>query len=242
MILPDGDGREPGRERRSAPPEAGTVFATARDAPAEVVGALGFGDGYITRPFHIDEVVAGITTVLRRTCPADVLPRRAPPRHGDLERDETTPTVRRGARSAQPTPAEYALPRFLVRNAGRTRVSGCGASFTAAAGGFRGEEPPSKPYFDGGAVCQGKPSPPLRAAAGGSSASPHRTRSKGSRTRCGRTPVGCCGLAVGGAQNQCRQCGGCSVRNIASARAVAPGRQAWTCPARTSVLGAMPPR
>ncbi|MER6910308.1 response regulator transcription factor [Streptomyces sp. NPDC000594] len=119
VMLPDGDGRDLGRELRSALPEAGIVFVTARDAPAEVVGALGFGDDYITKPFHIDEVVARITAVLRRTRPADVLPRRAPLRHGDLELDETTYTVRRGARSTQLTPTEYALLRFLVRNAGQ---------------------------------------------------------------------------------------------------------------------------
>ena len=43
-------------------------------------------------------------------------------------------------------------------------------------------------------------------------------------------------------QNQCRQCGARSARNRASARVAAPGRWARMCPARTSVLGAVPPR
>ena len=49
------------------PVDLAVVFLTARDAPAEIVGALGFGDDYITKPFNIDEVVARITAVLRRT-------------------------------------------------------------------------------------------------------------------------------------------------------------------------------
>lgn len=119
VMLPDGDGRALGRELRSRRPELALVFLTARDAPAEVVGALGFGDDYITKPFNIDEVVARITAVLRRTRPADVLPQRAPLRHGDLELDETTYSVRRAGRSVELTPTEYALLRFLVRNGGR---------------------------------------------------------------------------------------------------------------------------
>ncbi|MEU2980616.1 response regulator transcription factor [Streptomyces hirsutus] len=132
VMLPDGDGRGLGRELRLRRPELAVVFLTARDAPAEIVGALGFGDDYITKPFNIDEVVARVTAVLRRTLPraldharaggtpiADVLPQRAPLRHGDLELDETTYSVRRAGRSVELTPTEYALLRFLVRNGGR---------------------------------------------------------------------------------------------------------------------------
>ncbi|MET8828354.1 response regulator transcription factor [Streptomyces sp. NPDC004610] len=119
VMLPDGDGRALGRELRARRPGLALVFLTARDSPAEIVGALAFGDDYITKPFNIDEVVARITAVLRRTLPADVLPERPPLRHGDLELDETTYSVRRAGRTVELTPTEYALLRFLVRNAGR---------------------------------------------------------------------------------------------------------------------------
>ncbi|MGP2435868.1 response regulator transcription factor [Streptomyces sp. JW3] len=119
VMLPDGDGRALGRELRARRPELALVFLTARDAPAEIVGALGFGDDYITKPFNIDEVVARVQAVLRRVRPADVLPQRPPLTYGDLELDETTYTVRRGASSVELTPTEYALLRFLVRNGGR---------------------------------------------------------------------------------------------------------------------------
>ncbi|MCX4971949.1 response regulator transcription factor [Streptomyces sp. NBC_00620] len=119
VMLPDGDGRALGRELRLRQPNLAIVFLTARDAPAEIVGALGFGDDYITKPFNIDEVVARITAVLRRTRPADILPERPPLRYGDLELDETTYRVHRGDRTVELTPTEYALLRFLVRNGGR---------------------------------------------------------------------------------------------------------------------------
>ncbi|WP_327353919.1 response regulator transcription factor [Streptomyces sp. NBC_01304] len=119
VMLPDGDGRALGRELRAAHPEMALVFVTARDAPADIVGGLSFGDDYITKPFNIDEVVARIIAVLRRTRPADVLPARPPLRYGDLELDETTYAVRRAGQEVQLTPTEYALLRFLVRNGGR---------------------------------------------------------------------------------------------------------------------------
>ncbi|MFJ1603189.1 response regulator transcription factor [Streptomyces sp. NPDC088253] len=119
VMLPDGDGRALGRELRVRRPDLAIVFLTARDAPAEIVGALGFGDDYITKPFNIDEVVARITAVLRRTRPDDVLPQRPPLRYGELELDETTYSVHRGDRTVELTPTEYALLRFLVRNGGR---------------------------------------------------------------------------------------------------------------------------
>ncbi|MER7661344.1 MULTISPECIES: response regulator transcription factor [unclassified Streptomyces] len=119
VMLPDGDGRVLARELRERYPETAVVFVTARDAPAEIVGALGYGDDYITKPFNVDEVVARISAVLRRTRPADVLPVRPPLRYRDLELDDATCSVRRAGRSVQLTPTEYALLRFLVRNGGR---------------------------------------------------------------------------------------------------------------------------
>ncbi|MEU7379136.1 response regulator transcription factor [Streptomyces sp. NPDC042207] len=119
VMLPDGDGRALGRELRARCPGLALVFVTARDAPAEIVGALGFGDDYITKPFNIDEVVARVRAVLRRTGSADVLPQRPRLCYGDLELDETTYSAHRAGRTVELTPTEYALLRFLVRNGGR---------------------------------------------------------------------------------------------------------------------------
>jgi two-component system OmpR family response regulator len=118
VMLPDGDGREVGRQLRLTHPEMAIVFLTARDAPTDIVGGLALGDDYITKPFNVDEVIARVRAVLRRTKVADRLPARAPLRYADLELDEATYTARRAGTAVELTPTEYALLRFLVRNAG----------------------------------------------------------------------------------------------------------------------------
>ncbi|WFB08995.1 response regulator transcription factor [Streptomyces sp. LX-29] len=125
IALPDGDGRQVCRVLRAERADLAVVFLTARDAPAEVVHGLALGgDDYITKPFNVDEVVARVRAVLRRTRPPagpDAPPPPRPPvlRHGDLELDEATYTVRRGGRSVDLTPTEFALLRHLVRHADR---------------------------------------------------------------------------------------------------------------------------
>jgi two-component system, OmpR family, response regulator len=124
IALPDGDGRQVCRVLRAERADLAVVFLTARDAPAEVVQGLTLGgDDYITKPFNVDEVVARLRAVLRRIRPAAApeahTPRPPVLRHGDLELDEATYTVRRGDRTADLTPTEFALLRHLVRHADR---------------------------------------------------------------------------------------------------------------------------
>lgn len=104
VMLPDGDGRALGKELRARMPGLAVVFVTARDAPGEIVGALGFGDDYITKPFHIDEVVARVTAVLRRTRSADVLPipRRCATATWNWTRRRTARTARAAWWSSRP--------------------------------------------------------------------------------------------------------------------------------------------
>ncbi|MDJ0340526.1 response regulator transcription factor [Streptomyces sp. H10-C2] len=119
VMLPDGNGWEVCRTLRAESDDLAVIFVTARDAPRDVVGGLALGgDDYITKPFGVDEVVARVHAVLRRTRretePADPVLR-----HGDLEMDETTYTVRRAGEPVDLTPTEYNLLRHLLRNAGR---------------------------------------------------------------------------------------------------------------------------
>jgi two-component system OmpR family response regulator len=124
VMLPDGNGWQVCRalrEQRAAEgdDDLGIIFVTARDAPRDVVAGLALGgDDYITKPFEVDEVVARVHAVLRRTRRrADRADRVL--RHGDLEMDEATYTVRRAGRPVELTPTEYNLLRHLLRNAGR---------------------------------------------------------------------------------------------------------------------------
>ncbi|MCD2463376.1 response regulator transcription factor [Streptomyces sp. NPDC059810] len=124
VMLPDGNGwsvcrRLRGERERSW--DTAIIFLTARDAPQDIVSGLALGgDDYITKPFNVDEVVARVRSVLRRTrrsseerAPRDVL------RHLDVELDEATFTVRRAGRPVDLTPTEYNLLRYLMRNADR---------------------------------------------------------------------------------------------------------------------------
>ncbi|AXK32909.1 DNA-binding response regulator [Streptomyces armeniacus] len=119
VMLPDGNGWQICRELRAERDDLAVVFLTARDSGGDVVGGLALGgDDYITKPFNVDEVLARVRAVLRRT-------RRATPaerhvlRHGDVEMDEATFTVRRAGQPVGLTPTEYNLLRYLLRNAGR---------------------------------------------------------------------------------------------------------------------------
>jgi two-component system OmpR family response regulator len=135
VMLPDGNGWEvcralreerkagsggPGGPEDAAVDDLAVIFVTARDAPRDVVAGLALGgDDYITKPFGVDEVVARVHAVLRRTRRRDPLPAARVLRHGDLELDEATYSVRRAGRPVDLTPTEYNLLRHLLRNAGR---------------------------------------------------------------------------------------------------------------------------
>jgi two-component system OmpR family response regulator len=134
VMLPDGNGWEVCRtlreDRAAANAAAGggddaeddlaIIFVTARDAPRDVVAGLALGgDDYITKPFGVDEVVARVHAVLRRTRRRVPRPGERVLRHGDLEMDEDTYSVRRAGQPVELTPTEYNLLRHLLRHAGR---------------------------------------------------------------------------------------------------------------------------
>jgi two-component system, OmpR family, response regulator len=120
VMLPDMDGFTVTRRMRERGVHVPVVFLTARDDPTDTVTGLTVGgDDYVTKPFSLEEVVARIRAVLRRTraagevADADVL------RYADLELDEDSHEVRRGGRTVDLSPTEFALLRYLLLNAGR---------------------------------------------------------------------------------------------------------------------------
>jgi two-component system, OmpR family, response regulator len=122
VMMPDGDGFEVVRRIRSGGPDVPVIFLTARDeVPDRVTGfALG-ADDYVTKPFSLDEVLARIRAVLKRTRQAALASRL---RVADLELDEDMHEVRRGGTVVALTPTEYRLLRFLMVNAGRVVSKG----------------------------------------------------------------------------------------------------------------------
>lgn len=116
VMLPDTDGLELLRRLRSVQPEVAAVFVTARDALEDRLAGLTLGgDDYVTKPFSLEEVVARVGVVLRRTRPTVAETNRLV--YADLVLDEDRHEVHRGERSITLSPTEFALLRFLLRNA-----------------------------------------------------------------------------------------------------------------------------
>ena len=115
VMLPDIDGFEVARRRASARAGVPILFLTARDATEDIVRGLTLGGGdYMTKPFSLEELVARIRTILRRSGLTE--PESARIAFADLELDEDTREVWRGSRAIELTPTEYRLLRYLMAN------------------------------------------------------------------------------------------------------------------------------
>jgi two-component system OmpR family response regulator len=119
VMLPDMDGFDVVRRLRSGGDRIPVVFLTARDATEDKVRGLTLGgDDYVTKPFSLEEVIARIRAVLRRTHgdPGDPSPRLT---FADLELDEDSHEVWRAGEPIQLSPTEFKLLRYFMGNANR---------------------------------------------------------------------------------------------------------------------------
>lgn len=116
MMLPDFDGMEVLRRIRVDNPKVPVLFLTARDAVEQrVAGLTAGGDDYVTKPFSLEEVVARLRALMRRTAvvadaSASVLA------VGDLTMDEDSHEVTRAGDPIALTATEFELLRYLMRN------------------------------------------------------------------------------------------------------------------------------
>ncbi|CEA09852.1 putative transcriptional regulatory protein TcrX [Arthrobacter saudimassiliensis] len=118
VMLPDMDGFTLTRRLRAAGRHFPVVFLTARDDTEDkVTGLTVGGDDYVTKPFSLDEVVARIRAVLRRTQPLE--DDDAVIRVDDLELDDDAHEVRRGGVAIDLSPTEFKLLRYLMLNPNR---------------------------------------------------------------------------------------------------------------------------
>ena len=116
MMLPDFDGLEVLRRMRGEDPNVPVLFLTAKDAVEDrVAGLTAGGDDYVTKPFSLEEVVARLRALMRRTgaqqtttTPMLVV--------GDLSLDEDSHEVFRAGEPIALTATEFELLRFLMRN------------------------------------------------------------------------------------------------------------------------------
>jgi two-component system OmpR family response regulator len=123
VMMPDIDGFELCRQIRQGGERAGVVFLTARNGREDTIAGLTVGgDDYISKPFSLDEVVARMRAVLRRTSRPSDTPDAAEEglfRYVDLELDELRHEVRRANVPIDVSPTEFAVLRYLMSNAGR---------------------------------------------------------------------------------------------------------------------------
>jgi two-component system OmpR family response regulator len=116
--LPGLDGFEVCRRLRDEGDSTPVIFLTARDANEDKVsGFTKGGDDYVTKPFSLEELVARVRAVLRRSQASEPASRL---RYEDLELDEDTMRVVRGERPIKLSPTEFKLLRYLLLN--RERV------------------------------------------------------------------------------------------------------------------------
>jgi len=111
VMLPDGDGFEVCRALQDEEITTPVLFLTARDEGPDKLAGLALGDDYVTKPFSIDELVARIRAVLRRTGTGGDDDRL---RVADLVVDERARTARRCGRDIDLTPTEFNLLAFLA--------------------------------------------------------------------------------------------------------------------------------
>ena len=118
VMLPDMDGFTITRKLRAAGRHFPVLFLTARDDTSDkVTGLTVGGDDYVTKPFSLDEVVARIRAVLRRTASGEE--ENATIAVADLELDDDAHEVRRAGEIIDLSPTEFKLLRYLMQNANR---------------------------------------------------------------------------------------------------------------------------
>jgi two-component system response regulator TrcR len=116
IMLPDVDGLQILQRIRESGPYTPTLFLTARDSVMDRVTGLTAGaDDYMTKPFSLEELVARLRGLLRRSS------HLAPPAEdeltvGDLTLDGASHEVTRAGTPISLSSTEFELLRFLMRN------------------------------------------------------------------------------------------------------------------------------
>ena len=122
VMLPDLDGFGVCQSVRSRGVDVPILFLTARDATQDRLRGLTIGgDDYLTKPFSVEELVARVRVILRRTGKSGKAQLLSA---GDLDLDDEAHVVRRGGVPVPLSPTEYKLLRFLMRNPGRALSRG----------------------------------------------------------------------------------------------------------------------
>jgi len=116
IMLPDFDGLEVMRRIRTDQPDVAVIFLTAKDALDDrIAGLTAGGNDYMTKPFSLEELVARLRGMLRRS---GAMTAHEDSRLivGDLVMDEDAHEVTRAGDLIHLTATEFELLRYLMRN------------------------------------------------------------------------------------------------------------------------------
>ncbi|MGO1851977.1 MAG: response regulator transcription factor [Microbacteriaceae bacterium] len=117
VMLPDMNGFSVTKRLRGAGFTAPILFLTAKDDTQDKIEGLNAGgDDYVTKPFALDEIVARVQAILRRTMQAD---EESIIRAGELSMDQDTHDVFVGKEPIELSPTEFKLLRYLILNPNR---------------------------------------------------------------------------------------------------------------------------
>jgi two-component system response regulator MprA len=116
VMMPRLDGLEVCRRLRGLGDDLPILVLTARDAVSDRVSGLDAGaDDYLPKPFALEELLARLRALLRRSAEAAATPKTAPAlTFADLTLDPGTRDVRRGERPISLTRTEFALLELLL--------------------------------------------------------------------------------------------------------------------------------
>ncbi len=115
VMMPGMDGLGVLQNLRAAGSQVPVIFLTARDAATDRIGGLRAGaDDYVVKPFSVEELLARVHAVLRRSAPDES--REGILKVADLELDENSHEVTRGGVEVHLTATEFELLRYLMRN------------------------------------------------------------------------------------------------------------------------------
>ena len=117
IMLPDIDGLEVLHRLRADGFDCPVLFLTAKDAVHDrIAGLTASGDDYVTKPFSLEELVARLRGLLRRSSLAAHAVDDPEVRVGDLLLNEESYEVSRSGEPIELTATEFELLRYLMRN------------------------------------------------------------------------------------------------------------------------------
>jgi len=117
IMMPDLDGMSVLQRLRQSGDDVPVLFLTAKDAVSDrVAGLTAGGDDYVTKPFSLEEVVARLRALMRRSGTAHAAEDAPILRVGDLTLNEDSHEVERDGTEIELTATEFELLRFLMRN------------------------------------------------------------------------------------------------------------------------------